>query len=320
MYDSPAVYWDWAIGAYLFLGGLSGGAYVTAAGADALTRRRADRPAATAYRLIARIGIGVSVLAIAAVGAVLMLFHLGQPLNALELWRITNTDSWMALGVWVIVLYSGVVLFQLGCILCNDGLRGRSLGVFDRFEPSLDSRLAGHAVGVPLALVLITYTAVLLGAVQPVVPLWHPTLLPALFVVSGLSLGISGTMLATVVAHGTTGVTGFSLADDVLIGLELATLAALLWYLATAGGAARRSYEILTDTFVLEFWVMVVGVGLLVPLALSAGRVVLHRSDHTLAPRWDRALYSTKFGFVLVGGLFLRLCLVYAAVNVPLLA
>ena len=322
MYDSPAVYWDWAIGAYLFLGGLSGGAYVTGAVADYLHSRGTS---SSARSVTARAGMLVSFLAIAAVGVVLLVFHLGQPLNAFELWRITNTDSWMAIGVWIITLHTAVVLTQLSWAVGGEaGVITRALGPIDHvarwFEQAPTRRLAVHVVGVPLAVVLITYTALLLGAAAPVVPLWHPTLLPALFLVGGLSIGISGTLLVTVLTSGTAGVTEFSLADDVLLIAELGVLAALLQYLATADGAARRSYEVLTETFVVEFWGMVVGVGILFPLVLSAGLVFIHRRGRTLDRRLDTTIYATKFGSVVIGGMFLRFSLLYAAMNVPILS
>lgn len=348
MYDSPSVYWDWLVGVYLFLGGLSGGAYVTGAVADYLRYRGSktnpmettgisaktyDAVVSSApgdktdgYAMTALAGMVVSFVAIG-IGGLVLLAHLGEPLNVVEIWLFANPESWMSIGVWVIILFVVMTLLQIVFMgFGENGGFGVYLGPIDRLvnriSPSTGTRLSMHIVGVALAVTLIVYTALLLSAVQPVVPLWHSTLLPLLFLTSGLSIGISATLIVTALSRGVTdtGVHEFSLADDVLIVGELAVLGALLVYLSNEGGIATQSYEILTETFVLEFWVMVVAVGLVAPLALSATLVVLNRTGHHLSGRLGQAAYTTKFGLVLVGGLFLRLSVLYAALHIPLLA
>lgn len=332
MYDSPAVYWDWAVGLYLFFGALAGGAYVTGAVADYLRYRNPSAPqsrstvrtllTADGHATIARAGLGVSALASIAVGVVLLGVHLGQPRAALPVWRFTNTDSWMAIGVWIITAFVAVLLVQTASVGYRDlGVRigGPIDRAADRILPTPRTRLALHTIGVVLAVALLTYTALLLGAVQPVVPMWHSTLLPVLFIVSGLSIGIGGTLLG-VLSRKDAGpsVYTFSLADDVLLVIELAVIGALLVSLANGGAVARQSYEILTETFVLEFWVLVVVGGVLLPLVLSVVLLLGHRTGLKLPTARTRAVYTAKFGLVVTGGLFLRLSLLYAAVNVPI--
>lgn len=164
------------------------------------------------------------------------------------------------IGVRVIVLFVVAALLQLVWLGFgrHGGFRldfGPIDDIVDRTRPSTDTRLALHIVGGALAVTLIVYTALLLSAVAPVVPLWHPVLLPLLFLTSGVSMGISATALVPTLLLGDsdTGVHEFILADDAVILGEIDVLAALLWYLAGAGGAATESYEPLTRTFVLEF-------------------------------------------------------------------
>ena len=333
IHDSPALFWDWMIGAYLFLGGISGGAYLTGAAADYLRQRsesggvpgfdRTDTKS-RAYGLTALGGMVVSFAAIS-LGGLLLLFHLGEPLNAIELWLFTNIESWMAIGVWVIILFVVAALAQLAWLgFGRDGGFGLDLGpideIVDRTRPATDTRLALHIVGGALAVTLIVYTALLLSAVAPVVPLWHPILLPLLFLTSGISMGISATALVPTLLLGVddTGVHEFSLADDAVILGEIGVLAALLWYLAGAGGTATASYELLTQTFMLEFWGFVVVVGLVLPLLISGTLILLHRRGTHVDGLVERAAYGSKFGFVLIGGLFLRLSILYAALNVPI--
>lgn len=318
------MFWDWMIGLYLFLGGISGGAYLTGAASDYLRHRNGKR--ANAFGTSALVGMVVSFAAIS-LGGLILLFHLGEPLNVIELWLFTNVASWMAIGVWVIVLFVVVAMVQL--VLLGFGRNG-GFGIdagpidalVDRVRPPTETRLALHIVGSVLAVTLIVYTALLLSATAPVVPLWHPLLLPLLFLTSGVSMGISATAIGTTLLLGVddTGVHEFSLADDGVILCELGVLAGLLWYLSGAGGVATESYELLTGTFIVEFWGFVVLIGLLVPLAISASLVLLERREGVhLGGRIGQAAYTTKFGFVLIGGLFLRLSILYAALNVPIL-
>lgn len=60
-------------------------------------------------------------------------------------------------------------------------------------------------------------------------------------------------------------------------------------------------------------------VGLLLLIAIPGSLILLNRRDGThVDGTVGRAAYVTKFGFVLIGGLFLRLSILYASLNVPL--
>lgn len=324
MFESPSEMWGVMIGLYLFLGGLSGGAYVTGFAADYLRTR--NDSTADAYGMTARWGMVVAFAAIG-VGGLILLFHLGAPQNVIYLWLFTNTASWMAIGVWMIVLFVLLALIQaLWLGFGRDGGFGIDAGPIDRIadatRPETKTRLAINGIGALVALTLIVYTAFLLSAVTPTVPLWHPILLPLLFLTSGLSMGICATVAVTALRKGVhgTGVHEFSLADDVVILGELGVLAALLWYLSGQTGAAADSYELLTQTFALEFWGIVVVLGLLVPLVISGALLVLERRDGvTIDGGTGTAVYTVKFGLVIIGGLFLRLSVLFASINVPLI-
>ena len=324
MFESPSELWAYMIGAYLFLGGLSGGAYATGAVADYLSYRNADKR--DAYRTTARWGMLIGFAGIA-VGGLLLLIHLGIPEHTVYFWLFTNFASWMTIGVWVIVLFVVLALIQMLWLgFGRDRGFALSIGpldtIADKTRPNAGTRLAIQAVGVVVALVLIVYTALLLSAVNPVVPMWHPVLLPLLFLASGLSMGICAVVGVTAILKGVegTGVHEFSLADDVVILGEVVVLGAFLWYLSGQTGAAAMSYERLTQTFALEFWGFVVVVGLLLPLVISVAIILLERRDgFELGGLTGRAAYTAKFGFVLIGGLFLRMAVLFASINVPLI-
>lgn len=324
MFESPAELWGTAIGFYLFLGGVSGGSFVTGAAADFLSVRSEKRK--EMYQMTARIGMAMSFISIA-IGGLILLTHLGEPRNVFEIWLFQNWASWMAIGVWVIVAMVIIAMLQLLWLGFGDwggfDIKLRRIDwIADLTRPRQYERLALSGVGAVLAVVLVIYTALLLSAVNPVVPAWHPVLLPLLFLASGLSMGIAATVGITALRAGVkdTGVHEFSLADDVIIIAEIVILAAFLMTLSGGGGAAAVTYERLTQTFALEFWGGVVLIGLVLPLVISAVLIAIDKfSNISLSTRVEKTAYVTKFGFVLIGGWFLRMAVLFSAFNVPLI-
>lgn len=326
MFETPAILWGTAIGFYLFLGGVSGGSYVTGAVADFFSVRTDNENKARVYWITARTGMAMSFISIA-IGGLILLFHLGEPGNVVYIWLFQNPASWMAIGVWVII--GMVIIAMLQLLWLGFGEEGSYDVTFRRLDYLADftrprpyERLALSAVGAILALVLIVYTALLLSAANPVVPLWDPILLPLLFLASGLSMGIAATVGITALRRGVegTGVHGFSLADDVIIVAELGIIALLLVSLSGQTGASAVSYERLTDTFALEFWGGVVFLGLVLPLVISIAMIVIERfSTIDISHRVKTSAYVTKFGFVIIGGWFLRMAILFSAYNIPLI-
>lgn len=324
MYESPSELWSLLIGTYLFLGGLAGGAYVTGAVADYLSFRTENRR--DAYRMTARCGMVISVLAIV-VGGLGLLIHLGVPGHVVYFWLFTNPTSWMSVGVWIIAIF---VLFAMVQALWLGFGEGTGFGLplrrvnklADFTRPTVKERLALNAIGAILGLILMVYTALLISDVNAVVPLWHPIFLPMLFLASGLSMGICSTIGVTTLRKGTTetGVHEFSLADDVVILAELVILGTFLYFLSGQSGAALASYERLTQTFMFEFWVGVVLIGLVLPLVISALLLLIDRSDSlSIGAATEKTAYVAKFGFVIIGGWFLRMAILFSAINIPII-
>jgi formate-dependent nitrite reductase membrane component NrfD len=323
----PAEFWGLSIGIYLFLGGLAGGAYVAGAVADLLSARHPDRRAS--YFATARWSMVIAVGAIA-VGGLLLVSHLGEPLNVLKFWLFTNLQSWMTIGIWVIVLFTLLAAVQalwLG-FGREDGFPV-SVGPIDTLakvtRPSEGVRRAITAVGIAVGVLLAVYTALLISAAGHTVPLWNETWLPLLFLTSSLSIGIAAVFGVTTLTQGVldTGVEKFSLADDVIIIAELAVLAVLMWTMQTGGPTAVETFQYIMTEGRIIFWIGVVGVGLVVPLVLSAilialeRRIDLHENDRMLSR--VRGVYALKFGLVVAGGLMLRLVIIFGALNVPII-
>lgn len=324
MFESPSELWGTLIGTYLFLGGLAGGAYVTGAVADYLSYRNEQRK--DAHRMTARWGMVISIGGIA-VGGLGLLYHLGEPTNVAYLWLFTQMESWMTLGIWIIALFVLLAVLQALWLGFGEdkgfGLPLRRINAIADFtRPTARERLALNAIGAIVGIVLIVYTALLISDVYPVVPLWHPVLLPLLFLASGLSMGICATVAVTTIRKGVhgTGVHEFSLADDAVILGEIAILAAFLYVLQADGGVALATFERLTGTFAFEFWIGVVVIGLILPLVISGALILANRMDgFSIGGTTEKAAYVTKFGFVIIGGWFLRMAVLFSAINVPII-
>lgn len=323
----PRVFWGMSIGLYLFLGGLAGGSYVAGAAADLLTKRHEDRR--DAYLLAARWSMVIAVVSIS-IGGLLLLAHLGQPENVIKFWLFTNFQSWMTIGVWVIVVFTLLAALQalwLGF--------GRADGFWfdcwplDRLaamtRPPERIRRGVTGFGALVGVLLVVYTALLLSVTGEIVPLWDPTILPLLFLTSGLSMGIAATFGVTVLARGVvdTGVTAFSLADDVVILAEIGVLYALLATLANGGPTAVETHRYILTEGSIIVWGGVVAVGLVLPLLLSGLLLLLERRydlhERDRIRRLATAGYAAKFGFVIFGGLMLRLVIVLGALSVPII-
>jgi formate-dependent nitrite reductase membrane component NrfD len=192
-------------------------------------------------------------------------------------------------------------------------------------SPSETVRRGINVFGAVIGVLLIVYTALLLSATSHTVPLWNPTWLPPLFLASGLSMGIAATVGITTLTNGVvdTGVQAFSVADDVIILAEMAILFGLLWTIANGGPTAVETHRYLLTDGRIIFWGGVVAVGLLLPLVISGVLLAVERlTDVHESARLQRlatAGYTLKFSAVIVGGLFLRLTIVLAALNVPII-
>jgi formate-dependent nitrite reductase membrane component NrfD len=162
--------WDWRIPAYLFAGGLSGGATLISVGADLTGRDRLRRRT----RVTAVAGLGASMY--------FLVSDLGKPLRFHHMLRVAKPTSPMSVGTWILSAYSpGIGLAAAAEVLPSRWRLTRLLRRLAR-PASLSSAA--------LAPALAGYTAVLLS--QTAVPAWntaHPYL-P--FVFTGSAAASSG--------------------------------------------------------------------------------------------------------------------------------
>jgi formate-dependent nitrite reductase membrane component NrfD len=183
-YDVPMLkppVWENLISWYFFLGGVSAGAYVTA--------RMAERFGGTRFRAVTR-----EATAVAAVAALpttpLLITDLGDPKRFHHMLRVFKPESPMNLGAWVLTAYHGAGACALAREWLRQGKTDHELKNRGFLQNAVDGLLVAVAdvAGIPLALLLASYTGVLLtGGATPV---WCKNKwLPALFSASAMSSG-----------------------------------------------------------------------------------------------------------------------------------
>ena len=145
---------------------------------------------------------------------------------------------------------------------------------------------------------LASYTGVLLGSTAR--PIWTDArFMGALFLASGASTGIAAIGLISYLRRVELGESWRKIkkADSFAMAFEIVLLALLLGTLGSSGRA------IWAGPFAAPFWVGLVGIGLVVPLALSL----------VLKPRAGQAGLVTAMAsiLILVGGFALRYVIVF---------
>jgi formate-dependent nitrite reductase membrane component NrfD len=243
------LHWGWLIVIYLFLGGLGAGAFLTsfAAGKGWLGKSPA----------LQRVGYLIAG-PVVAIGTALLVFDLGQGLKKpwLLIGLLMNPSSVMTWGVYILSAFISI---------------GLVVGYFSLKKKDAPKILVN--IGAVLALATCAYTGLLLSVVKAI-PFWNTFLMPALFIVSALSTGLSITMM---VAHGVE--KGLS-ADEKkvtkihlgLVGAEIILVAALLGTMLSGSNgkvAASSANMLISGSLAIPFWAVFVGLGLVAPLLVS---------------------------------------------------
>ncbi len=294
--------WGWEIPVYLFLGGIAAGVMILAT-ASAL--RAQEEPLSKWSRwlpfaapVLISLGMGALFLDLAFKAHVYRFYLTLQPLSPM---------SW---GSWILIaIYPSTVLLGLGLLTKSDveWIAGRQ-GIGRLRLHGAVSALCGWAAArrralawanVVLGVGLGAYTGLLLGTLAAR-PAWNSILLAPLFLASGLSTGAAFMMLLPLRETEHERLRRW---DVVAIGAELLLLGLFLLSLGVSGGApGAAAMDLFTGgEFTAAFWSLVVGAGLLVPLALE-----LLESRRGLRPT------IMAPALILVGGLSLRWIIVLA--------
>jgi polysulfide reductase chain C len=161
--------WGIILAAYLFIGGLAGGAYMVGSILDILGKKR--------YQVLSKSGTYLSLISIL-VGLVLLILDLGRPMGALNAY-VNFPTSIMSVGTWIITGFTAVSLLTSILWFFNGNKYVRKL-----------LGIVGFILGGSTA----AYTGLLLSFARGRV-FWMQPFLPWLFIISGILTGLAMAIL-----------------------------------------------------------------------------------------------------------------------------
>ena len=311
--------WNLLVVNYLFLAGLSAGAFAISSFATYIGGPH--------FRRVARIGALIAPWPVA-LGVGILVLDLGRPLAFYNLFLTVQFTSPMSVGSWLLTGFIFLTLAYAALWLpapFDNLLRipnRAHLRDFSRWTPLAPNtirrwRAILAARGFNLALGVAIYTAILLGAI-PSRPFWNTPMVAQLFLFSAMSSGTATVLLVTALlgarhAHGYEEERRLLVSTDVvLIVLEIFILVPFLLHHALSTWSSASSIElILGGEYTLWFWIGVIALGIVLPLLIEAYElfpVILKEG----AARYSLALSAISAVLVLVGGFVLRFVFVYA--------
>jgi formate-dependent nitrite reductase membrane component NrfD len=314
-----AIEWNLLIVNYLFLAGLSAGAFAISSFATYIGGPH--------FRRVARIGALIAPWPVT-IGVGILVFDLGRPFAFYNLFLTVQFTSPMSIGSWLLTGFIFVTLAYAALWLpapLDNLLRVPNrahLKDFSRWTPLAPDtirrwRAILAAIGFPLSLGVGIYTGILLGAI-PSRPFWNTPMVAQLFLFSAMSSGTATVLLVTTLL-GTRHEHGYEeerrllvSTDMVFIVLEIFMLVPFLLHHALSTWSSASSIElILGGEYTLWFWIGVILLGIVLPLIIEAYElfpVILKEG----AARYSLALSAVSAIFVLIGGFVLRFVFVYA--------
>lgn len=263
---SEGVAWPWPIAVYLFLAGISGGAVAVAICMNLFRGVHLDTPIMKSASLIGFVTI--------VLGMICLVLDLTNPLL---FWRILiyyNPTSVMSIGVMALLFYIPLV-FVLMCVSLRTEITSIGflkwldpiIGFFAKFRTLLDWLV------LILAVAICAYTGFLISALIRF-PLINTAVLPALFVASGFSAGCAATKVLSAWLFGAdrhgADLHALHAAEWPIMAVEALCLLMIIIAMVSGNEAAQAAFAAFTTGLWAQvFWIGAVGVGFLVPLALS---------------------------------------------------
>lgn len=296
----------------LWLAGMAGGAYLVAF--------LADRYSGGAHKNLFRLSVYTGV-PLAIIGVFLLIVDLGNPLWSWHLFTQFNVTSVMSMGTWILMAWVLIALVMMATWWFENRASEQTARNLRRISGPLSW------VNLIFAVLLMTYTGALLASSNQ--PIWSSTLLlPALFVASALCTGVALLIIMALVINAVNnsssaklhsvvkwlfGYTGWTISSETIgqlakalvwvISIELVVMAGYaIWLsISTVSGAGEALSLLTIGTLAIPFWVVVVLIGLLIPLAL-----LITNRGKALAAKAALNIVVASATCVLLGGLALR--------------
>ncbi|MCL6551520.1 MAG: polysulfide reductase NrfD [Firmicutes bacterium] len=288
--------WGWEVALEQFLAALAGGLLVLVAWAHLSGRRRELLPAIRAATSLA--------LAAVMAGLLLLWLDLGGKWRPFWLYLTVRPTSIMWWGSWIIL--GVVVSSSLTAVPSLVKAEGEGATPAPRWLYPLarwaELRMGALAwMNLVLGIALGLYPGVLLGTLVAR-PAWNSAVLGPLFLASGMVTATAALLLLVPGGPWAPLLVRFHISSQ---GGRLALLGLYLIGLATGGAAQQTAAALLVrGPWALPFWVVVVGAGILVPVAVAVRQLTARPCAGGLA--------ATAWVLTLAGDLTLRVVLVYA--------
>jgi formate-dependent nitrite reductase membrane component NrfD len=238
--------WDHAI--YLFFGGLGGATYVIGAISAFFGPE---------WNPISRIGISLAFPSVA-IGSLFLFLGLGSPSKAFHAWKCPGT-SWISRGVLFLTVFMAVAVIHTGLWIWP----------FEMLKDAAGLRKLLSVIGIIFGFATMTYTGFLLSASRPIA-FWSTGILPALFLASALASGVLGIILIATLQGGVL-ISVILRLEYVAIVMILTEALMLIFHMQATHrvpeGQSAASI-LMKESGAALFWLGVVVLGILVPLAL----------------------------------------------------
>lgn len=281
---------------YLFFGGVGGGTYLVWFCAAAIAQ----------YRKGAWVSFGKTItrpmlimsFALMAIGGLCLIRDLTLPGRVLLLFT-RPTFSILTFGAFTL----GAFLLCLGyLVIASFRNEGRA--------PSRIFKIVSIA-SVVLAFTAIVYTGVFLASLSAV-PFWNTPLLPLLFTLSSCSTGIAVMILVALFTSSSAHLVTkkldlFLRVDLVIILLELALLLVMCLLFINNPVTHLSLIELAKGQFFYEFWLGFIFCAIVAPLIMEVLAKIVRITNS--------AYYAYLGCFILIGGFFMRYCVINAGIH-----
>ncbi|MFC1942004.1 NrfD/PsrC family molybdoenzyme membrane anchor subunit [Chloroflexota bacterium] len=257
-----------------FLGGISGGLYLASLFFDNM------------------LGMFIAWLAALVMGMVDMA-HLTKPMR---FWRmlLKPKTSWIARGFIFITLFIGCAAIQL------------ALGFW---LPGTAAETVFRVLAGILAFGVAIYSGFVVGYVGAI-KLWNSAIVPILFVIAGLTGGLAVLLMANL---GGNTAQSMAMANMMLIGLVVyaVLMVIYLWVTTYESSVAKDSVmRMLRGSIAPVFWVGVVVIGIIIPIAVLA--------PFSFSQQASSAAFIIAAICAILGGVALRYVILKAGIYSPL--
>jgi formate-dependent nitrite reductase membrane component NrfD len=240
-------------------------------------------------------GMFIGWLIIAVIKGGTHLIYLGKPLR---FWRIVTRphSSWLARGFVFVMLFTGFGAVQL---------------VLSHWFPGTAAEVVFKILAGTMAFGITVYTGIILKNVKGV-PFWNSALLPLLFVACGI-LGGFGLSAVIALNGGDISLAAAESGSRWLLLINVLLIAIYLWRASVRESVGKQSVlEQIHGQSAPIFWVGIVLLGIVIPLAIAISSYV--------SQEVPSILLVTGVACEIVGGLALRYCVLKAGAYKPLVA